>query len=77
MITPLKHIRTEILKLSQSEMATELSVDQSAISRWDSGETKPSFAQMEAIRKLAKKRGVPWNDSFFFATTTKNRSRRQ
>jgi len=36
------------------------------ISRWESGELEPSLSNMRAIRDLAKRRGVEWDDGFFW-----------
>jgi transcriptional regulator with XRE-family HTH domain len=66
-MTPLLHIRKNILGLTQSELAVLCGVRQATVSRWESGESEPDRSQMEAIRGEAIRRGVSWNDALFFA----------
>jgi DNA-binding transcriptional regulator YiaG len=39
-----KKIRTEVLKLSQGELAERLGVDQATVSRWENGQEVPGPA---------------------------------
>jgi predicted transcriptional regulator len=52
--TRFKHLRTEILGLSQMALAEALGVSQASISRWETGDLEPSFSD---IRKLLKTYG--------------------
>lgn len=62
----LKFIRTKIFNVSsQSDFAIEIEVAQSTISRWENG-AAPSLDEMQKVRSAAQKRGLPWNDSWFF-----------
>ena len=62
----ISNIRRNIFSLSQSKFGGEIGVNQSMISRWESGELEPSLSNMRAIRDLAKRRGVEWDDGFFW-----------
>lgn len=61
----LKHIRTKIFGLTQSEFAAIAGVTQASVSRWEGG-VSPSLDDMRAIRAAAETRGVKWEDRFFF-----------
>lgn len=66
MDAPVKHIRQNILGVSQAELARVAGTTQSTVSRWESGEMEPDREQMAAIRKAAIDRGIQWQDSWFF-----------
>ena len=60
------HIRKQVLKMSQAEMAALTETSQATVSRWETGELEPDRAQMETIREAAKQRGLAWDDAWFF-----------
>ena len=62
----MKRIRTEILKLSQTEMAQIAAVNQATVSRWDNGTREPGRVEMRLIRDYAKRGGIRWSDKWFF-----------
>lgn len=66
----LAFIRRDILKVTQTEMAWLTGVRQATVSRWESGELEPSLEQMQRIRAEALRRGVPWDDRWFFDAGT-------
>lgn len=59
-------IRKDILKINQAEMAAIAGVRQATVSRWESGSLEPSRDQMQAIREEALRRGIEWDDAWFF-----------
>lgn len=61
----IKHIRTQIFRVTQAEFASIVGVAQASISRWESG-AAPSLTELRAIRMAALKRGINWNDRYFF-----------
>lgn len=62
----LRHIRKSIFGLSQTELATVAEVSQSTVSKWERGDLNPNRDEMARIRDEAHKRGLAWNDSWFF-----------
>lgn len=66
MMTAIEHIRRSVLQLSQAELARIASTSQATVSRWEAGELKPDISQMAAIRAEAKRRGIDWQDVWFF-----------
>jgi len=69
-MSQLLHIRREVLKLTQSEMAAIAGVRQATVSRWEKGALEPSLAEMQAIREEAIRRGIDWRDAWFFPAPT-------
>ena len=65
-MTPMKRIRIEILKLSQTELAQIAAVNQATVSRWDAGSREPGRVEMQLIREYAKRKGARWSDKWFF-----------
>lgn len=65
-MNPLLHIRKNVLKITQAEMAAISGVRQATVSRWENGLLEPSLDQMRSIREEAVKRGVDWQDGLFF-----------
>jgi transcriptional regulator with XRE-family HTH domain len=64
-------IRTKVFKLTQAPFAVIAGVSQPTVSRWEEpGNTgsEPSRDEMNLIRSEAIKRGLDWNDSWFFQT---------
>lgn len=62
----LTHIREVIFGMTQKQFAELLSVNQSTVSRWETGKLHPSRGEMERIRAHARKRGIAWDDRWFF-----------
>jgi DNA-binding transcriptional regulator YiaG len=60
------HIRREVLRISQAEMAQIANASQATVSRWEAGALEPSRDQLALIRSEAKKRRRPWKDAWFF-----------
>jgi len=69
---PIAHIRTNVLKVSQDEMATIAGVNQSTVSRWENEDNfAPSGHAMRRIRDEAIKRHVEgWSDALFFTVAS-------
>ena len=65
-----KHIRTQVFKVSQAAFAEIAGANQSAVSRWedDAKNFEPSRDEMDRIRSAAITRGLAWSDSLFFET---------
>lgn len=63
----MKHIRTKVFEVTQSEFAALAGVTQASVSRWEKG-VAPSLDEMRAIRQAAEDRGISWDDRFFFET---------
>lgn len=66
-----KYIRDQVFKLPQAAFAEIARVSQPTVSRWeeaDNKESEPNREQMNLIRTEAIRRGLPWNDSWFFET---------
>lgn len=62
----LRHIRKEVLGLSQAELAAVACVSQGTVSKWENGDLDPDRNEMERIRTEAHRRGLEWNDAWFF-----------
>jgi transcriptional regulator with XRE-family HTH domain len=60
------HIRKNIFKLTQPQMAAVACVAQSLVSRWETGDRFPDIQDMDRIRKHAHSLGIKWDDSWFF-----------
>lgn len=64
--TPLKHIRKQVLKVTQRRLAEIAGVSQATVSRWEDGELSPDLTEMAAIRSEAINLGRDWDDALFF-----------
>lgn len=62
----LRLIRTNVFGVTQTAMAEIAGTRQATVSRWENGKLKPSLEQLVRIRKEAQRRGLKWNDSWFF-----------
>lgn len=66
----IRHIRKSVLGLTQSDMALIAEVSQGTISKWENSDGPdqigPSRVEMARIRAEAIKRGLSWDDSWFF-----------
>lgn len=60
------HIRKEVLKMSQLELAALAGTTQATVSRWERGELEPGLSEMTKIREGAQAKGIEWDDSWFF-----------
>lgn len=65
-MTPLEHIRRNIFKENQTTFGEIAGTTQPSVCRWEKGEQKPDLAEMERIRTAARKRGLAWDDRWFF-----------
>lgn len=66
-----KFIRTKVFKLEQAPFAGIAGVSQPTVSRWEQAEittSEPNREEMRLIRSEAIKRGLEWNDSWFYQT---------
>lgn len=59
-------IRRNVFGVTQTEFAAIAGVSQSLVSRWEKGDRKPSLPDLRRIRAEARRRGIKWNDSWFF-----------
>ncbi|NUB26261.1 helix-turn-helix domain-containing protein [Azospirillum brasilense] len=66
LMNPMQHIRLNVLKISQSEMARVVGRDQATVSRWERGALEPSRDDLEKIREHARSRRIRWDDCLFF-----------
>lgn len=62
----LVHIRKNVLKISQRELADIAGTTQASVSRWEAGEQEPSLSEMAKIREAARAQGIQWDDRWFF-----------
>ncbi len=65
-MNPMLHIRKRVLAVTQAEMAQIAAVGQATVSRWENRSGAPSRIELERIRSEALRRGVAWDDSWFF-----------
>ena len=61
----LRYIRKHVFQVTQTEFASLAGVGQASVSRWENG-VPPSLEEMAQIRKAAVKRGLEWDDRWFF-----------
>jgi predicted transcriptional regulator len=62
----IKHIRTDILKVSQAELARIAGVNQAQICRWEKGTVPHTIEALGRIRTEVKSQGHEWNDEWTF-----------
>ncbi len=60
------HIRKNVLKMSQLELAVLAGTTQATVSRWERGELEPGLTEMARIRDGAHAKGIAWDDRWFF-----------
>lgn len=65
-LTPLAHIRRNVLGMTQAALAELTGATQPTVSRWDRGDLEPDRSQMARIRDFAQQQGHRWNDRWFF-----------
>ena len=62
----LRHIRKTVFGVTQADLASIARVSQGTVSKWERENLKPNLEELERIRSEAVKRGLEWNDSWFF-----------
>lgn len=62
----LLHIRTQVFGLPQAGMAEIAKVSQGTVSKWETDQLQPDRREMDRIRREAHKRGLDWDDRWFF-----------
>lgn len=65
-MNPMLHIRTIVFGVTQAEMGQIAGAGQAAVSRWENDATAPTRTQLDRIRAEAVRRGLSWDDSWFF-----------
>lgn len=65
-MSQLRTIRRAVFGVTQTEFADIAGVSQPLVSRWEKGDRKPSLPDLRRIRAEALRRGIKWNDSWFF-----------
>jgi DNA-binding transcriptional regulator YiaG len=68
-MSPMLHIRKNVLQLSQARFAEVAGVSQATVSRWERGQWEPNRDELARIRSWAKDNNVDLNDSAFFDAT--------
>ena len=68
MINSMRHIRKNILDMTQDEFANLTGASQAAVSQWENDNLQPNRDAMGRIRAYVMDRGLPWDDSWFFET---------
>ena len=63
----LKRIRSEVFEETQVAFGIIAGVSQATISKWEKNKLSPELDQLAKIRKEAAKRGIPWQDEWFFS----------
>ena len=69
-MSALVRIRKDVFSVTQAEMGVIAGVPQATISRWEAGLLEPSLTELARIRSEALRRGVAWDDSWFFHRAT-------
>lgn len=64
------HLRKNILKLSQAELAEVAKTTQATVSRWENGELSPDLDQLTRLRQEVLSRELTWDDAWFFEAPT-------
>ncbi|MDR7037372.1 transcriptional regulator with XRE-family HTH domain [Methylobacterium sp. BE186] len=67
-MTPLLFIRSQVLKITQTQMAAIAGVGQSTVSKWERGSLEPSRDELARIRAEARRRRIKWRDEWFFVS---------
>lgn len=70
-MTGIRHIRLQILGLTQVRFARVCRVGQPTVSRWERGIGGPKHVHLSRMRSFAIRTGVTWDDSFLFAMPSK------
>ena len=72
---PIEHIRRDIFAVSQATFAEIAGTTQPSVSRWEQGVQEPCHSEMERIRLAAVRRGLRWNDRWFFEMPKRSRDK--
>lgn len=64
-MNPLRHIRKNVFGVTQAKFAALVGVTQATVSRWENG-ISLDLTDMQAIRRAALARDLPWEDAWFF-----------
>jgi hypothetical protein len=62
----IKHIRKNVFDVSQAVFGEIAGTTQASVSRWETGELTPNHTEMSRIRGEAIRRGLTWDDRWFF-----------
>lgn len=65
-MTPMLHVRKTVLDLNQAELAKIAGTSQGTVSKWETGELEPDRDQLALIRAEIHRRGIDWDDRWFF-----------
>jgi transcriptional regulator with XRE-family HTH domain len=68
-MSPIRHIRVDVLGLTQAELGDLVGVRQATVSRWEAGHSGPTLKQLQRIRNEARRRKLRWDDRWFFAAS--------
>jgi DNA-binding transcriptional regulator YiaG len=60
------HVRKAVLDLNQAEFAKIAGTSQGTVSKWEAGELEPDRDQLALIRAEIRRRGIEWDDRWFF-----------
>lgn len=63
---PLKHLRTNLFRVTQAEFGRLAEASQPTVSRWERGTLEPTQGQLARIRAAAKERRLQWSDGWLF-----------
>lgn len=65
-MTPMLHVRKNVLELSQVELSVIAKTTQGTVSKWESGDLQPDRNQLALIRAEIQRREIEWDDRWFF-----------
>lgn len=71
-MTPIEHIRRDRLKVTQVVLAAIAGTTQGNVSRWERKAGVPDLDQAGKIRAYAIRKGLPWQDAWFFEAPKAN-----
>lgn len=74
---PIEHIRRAVFDVSQTAFAEIAGTTQPSVSRWEQGLQEPDRIEMDRIRQAAHKRGLNWDDRWFFEVPRQKGSARR
>lgn len=65
-MTPFRHIRVNVFKITQEEMSMALGLSQPTISRLENDKVSLTSDVMQRVRSYAAENGIKWSDKHFF-----------
>ena len=68
------HIRKDVLRLSQAQLAEVAGVSQATVSRWERGQWEPNRDELARIWSWARENDVALSDSAFFTPPAEGRA---